>query len=274
MMMAQTKPRTIGEFLCDLLGLDEREMARRVRLSGWEVDRFKARNRTEGWRERFDADVAAGEVAEAKRREVNAFGEVMQTGPEALVRFDVDRLLSMIPDPTLRALAENYDPEEHGGRLVLGPTGIGKSVAAAAFVRRLIAAEMRERVRGPDVDDNGRHWVFDGPPSRVWVRALDLPNARLQIGLGKGEAMLVQKAQQASFAVLDDMGWESRRAGADDVVCEVLAARYDRGLPTYVTSGLTLDAFVARYGDAVVRRICETAGLAGKVLELWPEAQG
>lgn len=265
---------TIAEYLCELLGgIPEREMLRQVRLSGWKVERFKPANRGDDWRERFAADLAAGEQREAARRAANAFAEFLEGGPAALAKFTFERLLTLISDPRLRTLAEQYDPAQHGGRLVLGPTGIGKTVAGVAAARRMVDAEMLEAVRRPITDDDN-DWDIErlrrSPDHRMWVRALDLPNARLQHGLGQGEASLVARACKSRFLVIDDMAWESRRAGADDVVMEVIAARYDGGLVTYVSSGLTEDAFIQRYGDAVVRRICETRGLPGKVLDLWP----
>jgi hypothetical protein len=56
------------------------------------------------------------------------------------------------------------------------------------------------------------------------------------------------------------------------VIAEIIAERYNEGLPSYVTSGLTLEGFTERYGDAVVRRITEVGGLPGAVLDTWPKA--
>ena len=81
---------------------------------------------------------------------------------------------------------------------------------------------------------------------------------------------MVAEAKRTHVLFLDDVGWESRRAGADDVISEVIASRYDSGYPTYVTSGLTLAGFTERYGDAIVRRIVECGGMSGKVVDLWP----
>jgi DNA replication protein DnaC len=174
----------------------------------------------------------------------------------------VDELAKLVT-PELKAEALLYDPFKNGGRLVCGPTGVGKSVAGVAALRRahgLRPANMNELW---DKDNLGR--------SLLWVRAFDLPNARLLLkGLGEGEAPLVAAAITADFLVLDDLGWESRRAGADDVVTEVIAARYDAGRITYATTGLTLAKFTERYGSAIARRLTETAGIRGEVVDLWP----
>ena len=101
------------------------------------------------------------------------------------------------------------------------------------------------------------------------MRSFDLVNARLHSAFGKGEAEVVSWAIKAQFTVIDDLGWESKRANADDVVLEVIAMRYDAGLPTYVSTGLKLDDLIGRYGDAVVRRIQQAGGKPGKVLTAW-----
>jgi DNA replication protein DnaC len=81
----------------------------------------------------------------------------------------------------------------------------------------------------------------------------------------------VSRAVTARFLVLDDLGWESRRSNADDVVCEVIAARYDAGRITYATTGLRIGQLEERYSSAVVRRLLESGGLKGKVIDCWPK---
>jgi hypothetical protein len=126
------------------------------------------------------------------------------------------------------------------------------------------------------LNGGARAWVTDAVSSLPrplfrWVRAYDLPNARLEHSFGEGEADLVRAASTAELLFLDDLGWESRRAGADDVVMEVLGARYDAGRITVATTGMPTKQLVDRYGEAVVRRIVESGGMPGKVLDLWPK---
>jgi len=236
---------SFGEWLRSELGETWLE---KLTLASWNRARVEAEIETAGWQERL---TAAGVAATEKQAELVAgrLRRTLESGPIALAGFGLSALAGMVKNTKLKALAESYAPFEHGGRLILGPTGVGKTVAGVAVCRRTLASPSA---------------------GASWVRALDLPNARLQQSLGSGEAALVSSATSAGFLVIDDLGWESKRAGADDVCVEVLATRYDRGLPTYVTSGLTRAAFIERYGDAIVRRIVEAGGLPGKVVDLWP----
>lgn len=185
-----------------------------------------------------------------------AMARVLQDGPRALAAHEHAKLVDFVRDDRLKASSRDYDPSEHGGRLVLGPTGIGKSMAAVAVLRRLLGINPLGRL---------------GALKAHWARALDLANARLAWKLGDGTAPAIAQAQSAEFLVLDDIGWESKRASGDEVVPEVIAHRYDRGLVTFATSGLTESAFAERYGSAVMRRLIETGGLPGRVLNLWPK---
>lgn len=257
------------------LGLVEHDleaMARRVR---WDRARFDRERLSPGWEDRFRGAVAE---AEARRREAaietsttRALGLALAHGPRAAAALTEPEILPKL-DQRLRRLALELDPAIHGGRLICGPTGVGKSLALALVLRRLMRAEAAQRYDA--ADDYTRDNLALVCRDHVWTRAQDLPVARLQTRLGDGEAELVSRALAADLLVLDDLGWESQRAGAADVVLEVLAARYDAGSPTLVTSGLQLAAVRERYGDALIRRICEAGGLPGRVLDLWaPEAR-
>lgn len=211
-------------------------------------------------------------VRERKLRQI--MSQALHSGPMALWAKPASELAALIRSTKLRTLAEGYDPTRDGGRLVAGPTGTGKSVAGVAIIRRL--AEL-EASKTEEPFGGAFEWDPEAPdpaPPLLFVRALDLPRALLESGLGKGEPELVRFAAETRFLVLDDVGWESKRASAGDVVVEVVARRYDAGLPTYVTTGKRLDEFVEAYGDAVARRICETGGRPGKTMDLWSERRG
>jgi hypothetical protein len=74
----------------------------------------------------------------------------------------------------------------------------------------------------------------------------------------------------APVLVLDDMAREAR---LDTTIRDVLDVRYDRGLPSAVTSGDTIAQLVERYGEDVVRRILdvEVGGQRGIFLDLHRE---
>jgi hypothetical protein len=152
-------------------------------------------------------------------------------------------------DTRLRRLGAEYDPVVHGGRLVMGPTGAGKSLAFALAAFRL---------------------AMSGRRGTIWTSASKLTEARRAYRLGAGEAPAVEDAIGASWLVIDDLGWERGEPGT---VLDVLSARYDLGRVTCATSGLTAAEIAARYGDAVTRRIGESSrGMQGHTIDLHPKA--
>jgi len=190
--------------------------------------------------------------------------EVFRDGPRALAVLCNGALLACIKRPELRDWADTYATED-GGKLIIGPTSIGKTSAVVWAVKRVVKqsrSELRQRAaaaghRGPI-----------GIGARVcWARAVELANARLQHGLGAGEAPLVLKAEDADLLVIDDLGGETR----SDALEAVLACRYDRGLPTIVTSGKTSQELEERYGQALLRRVIESRGEWGTPLNLFPK---
>jgi hypothetical protein len=268
MMTISNEPAALVATLTAALGLSHQELVQRAKLAGWPPARFADELATPGWEGRFRAAVEAA-VANASEE---ALTRLLRHGAASLA--SKSQLLAAVPDRRLQNFAREYDPQAHGGRIIAGPTGIGKTLGCVALLRRMVEWQILTR--------GARAWTslgFDFAIGKVaphpfrWVRAYDLPNARLEHGFGEGEAELVSEASKAEFLILDDLGWESRRAGADDVVMEVLAARYDAGLVTVATTGLRVSELSERYGDAVVRRIVESGGKPGRVLDLWPQQE-
>lgn len=249
----------IRDLVCARLEIDPDEFVRRARLARWPAPRFREELELEGWESRFAADLAA----ETERRVRLRMARALRYGPVALGELTGPELLRRV-DARLRPLAEGLRPE-HGGRLITGPTGTGKTSALVAVTRRLLAEQR-------DLPELTVEQQFDGVEPYdefLWVRAMDLPVARLELALGRGEAELVAKAKRVDVLLLDDLGWESGRAGADSVIAELLAHRYDAGLISWATSGMRIEQLAERYSDAMVRRICEAGGKAGKVVDLW-----
>ncbi len=261
-------PLTLSAAAAEWLGVERETLVGWLRFARWTPERLLAELQNEGWAKRLKE-----ELDDAARVKAEAEAGNSLKGPAAIQYRRFADLVGMIQDPRLAALAVNYDPDKDGGRLVLGPTAVGKSVTGMAVSRRLHETDLVDQLRRQlgivptERTDYQRHSLKRGVT--YWCRAQDLPIMRLQTPLGEGEAEGIRYAKSRWFLWLDDLGWESNRAGAGDVVTEVIAERYDSGLPMYVTSGLTLEAFTEKYGDAIVRRIVEAGSKPGAVVNLW-----
>lgn len=167
--------------------------------------------------------------------------------------------------PKLRALAESWTFND-GSRLLLGPSGIGKSTATIALVRRLCleAIEAEVRAAGDELDqrldDLGqerrvRTSALIQAEGIVWTSARILAAARREHGFGSGAPEIVKLAASASLLIIDEMGSELDDRDGD--LLAVIDARYNDGEPTIATSGLQPTEFVGRYGSAFLRRLSD-----------------
>jgi hypothetical protein len=102
-----------------------------------------------------------------------------------------------------------------------------------------------------------RAWVDASERSALFVAAHRLGVARIQHPAGHGEAPLVEAAMKAPLVLLDDLG--SDRDGPTNPIADVIVERHARDLPTWMTTGLTREPLVARYGAGVVARLFERA---------------
>jgi DNA replication protein DnaC len=140
------------------------------------------------------------------------------------------------PD-VLRDFVERHDGKS--GAIIVGPTGVRKSLAAAHVADRL-------RLSTSDT------WV-------KWVRADKLSRILSERGGSEQIALL----EQARFLVIDELGYER----FPELVLEVIGDRHDHDRPTLVTSGVTLEQIASRYADATIRRITEVGN--GGVVDCW-----
>jgi len=102
-----------------------------------------------------------------------------------------------------------------------------------------------------------REWVLRARRPAAFVHAYRLGVARIQHPAGHGEPEAVDVAMRMPLIVLDDLG--SERDHALSAVPDVIFERDAQALPTWVTTGLTREQLVKRYGLGVVARVFERA---------------
>ncbi len=146
-----------------------------------------------------------------------------------------------------------------GSATILGPSGAGKTSSVLAMLRRLGDEAMaRERAR--------RSWEIAAETRRlgeaVWTTGHAIARARKQHGLGDDEAPPIRQAMRASLLIIDELGFEP----LTEALFEVIDTRYTRRRPTIVTSGLTAEQFMARYGVAMLRRLTDEG--VGQLLDV------
>jgi DNA replication protein DnaC len=161
-----------------------------------------------------------------------------------------DALARRITGAGLLEAARTWRPEA-GNLVFLGPTEAGKSSAAAYAFRRLLSL---------GVNHGGAVW--ERAKGMAWFGGDDLANERKAWRLGAGDAPDFTRACRATVLFLDDLSWDRD----PQVASEVLAARYELGAPTLVTSGKTTDELDAQYGTAVTRRITQAGGKKARIV--------
>ena len=161
-------------------------------------------------------------------------------------------LAARIPDHRLLSCAKSW---RAGNAIFCGPTGCGKTTAAAYLFRRLLAL---------GVNAGGDAWEL--AQRMHWFSAVDLARARRGHPLGHGDPPEVTSASSARLLFLDDAGWET------DVteVSTVLGDRYELGWPTIITTGKTPAELSAQYSAAVVRRARRSGGTREILIDCFP----
>ena len=102
-----------------------------------------------------------------------------------------------------------------------------------------------------------RQWVGSSGRRAVFVAAHKLGMARIQHPAGHGEPEIVELALRTPLVLIDDLGFE--RDHVQNAVPEVIFERHAENRPTWVTTGLTREQLVKRYGLGVVARVFERA---------------
>jgi DNA replication protein DnaC len=160
-------------------------------------------------------------------------------------RVDDPEFPKRITNERLIGLATKWTPAA-GSALILGPSGIGKTSAVVALIRRLMEVN-RMVVR----DVFGVYEYDIGVLKRfVWTTGAEIANARDESRLGD-EPLVLHRAKSATLLAIDEVGSEP----ASNNLMEVVDVRYAHHKPTIVTSGKTVEEFSKRYGDGLVRRL-------------------
>jgi sigma54-dependent transcription regulator len=136
------------------------------------------------------------------------------------------------------------------GLLLCAPTGTGKSTAVLARIHRAYTHARKLAGEGK--------LTVGHPPTIVWITEQRL----VQWSWDDNERM--QRARDAGLLVVDEVGFaggDQAVKGRTPAILDIMSARYDRSIPTVVTSGLCVDDLVRRYGVAVVRRMQNCADI-------------
>jgi hypothetical protein len=186
----------------------------------------------------------------AARREVTAVDwptrlERLQVPAQAIValRDGAGRPAEGAQETVCIAAARKFlaaPPRMLPGLVLVGPTGVGKTVAAAFVVR-----------------DFARKWDWNGQPTGpAMPPAIWLPARRLTSlsAFDDADAELFRHALKTRLLVLDDVGDEATDF-AKARLTDLLMQRLDDARRTVITSNLTAERFKARYGEALTDRI-------------------
>jgi hypothetical protein len=168
-------------------------------------------------------------------RRSTALSALEKTIPESYrwSRFSAPELRQRVPAP---ALAFAQDSWRHDRVCLMGASRAGKTSVAVAMLRR---------------------WASDAARPAAFVHAYRLGVARILHPAGHGEPELVELAMRAPLVLIDDLGGE--RDHAVSALPDVLVERHAENRPTWITTGLTREQLVKRYGQGIVSRVFERA---------------
>ncbi|HVY32569.1 MAG TPA: hypothetical protein VHB79_38795 [Polyangiaceae bacterium] len=243
-------PKTPLEHAAAAIGWHPSTLRDLLQCARWTNERQTAEFAQTDWLKRLAADVVEAQVAKF----------IKPIGPVGARELSSKELAAKISVGSLREAVADY---AGGAALLLGKTGVGKTLAALLMARREAAGIERERLQRRRPEDLCEEIQLRQHAAYVaWVSCAELPRIAASEPFGR-EHSSVTAAKRAPLAVLDDLTW----GATDKTLLEILASRYDHGLPTISTAGATRKELVSRFGDAVVRRLLECRGQKGLVVE-------
>lgn len=144
----------------------------------------------------------------------------------------------------LRRYAEKW-PEmqkENIGLLLHGEVGGGKTFWSACIANAIIADEVRKGNKGG----------WRGHP--VMMTTAQALRDKAQKDYGAQKARVIEDVREVGLLILDDFGFEKKTSAADELLFDIVNARYDSGKPLIITTNLTL-AELSNAQDVKARRI-------------------
>lgn len=143
----------------------------------------------------------------------------------------------------LRRYAEKWAEmqKENIGLLLHGEVGGGKTFWTACIANAIIADEARKGTKGG----------WRGPVLLTTAQAL---RDKAQKDYGSQKARVLDSVREVGLLILDDFGFEKKTSASDELLFDIINARYDSGKPLIVTTNLTL-AELSNAQDVKARRI-------------------
>lgn len=221
-----------------------------------ESDGIKAKS-SEKWVHRDCLDLQQERVREERRRRAQLKARmVLESLPKARSQDDAS-VLAVAPE-RLRNRHAGWSRESNLSLLVVGLSASCKTLTLAAKIRAELAEAIANYAAGADAELDWISGVF-------FTSAFALCEATRQYPLGHGECPEITKVRRGTLVLIDDLGNEN--AGFEKWLLSVIDSRISQNLPTWVTSGFTVDQVTERYGQALVRRLCERG--SGSLVDLF-----
>jgi DNA replication protein len=142
--------------------------------------------------------------------------------------------------------------EARGFLLLTGKPGVGKSFGAAYAVYKYLRSRIAKWL-----DASTWRAADEAAADILWSTTKEIADDKLTAG----------RARTAGLLVMDDLGKEEALKKPTSDVCDIVSTRYDRKLPTVITTELTLDDIEARYGRYIFERIAEDSRFGGRVID-------
>ncbi len=181
-----------------------------------------------------DMDIPHDPYQEDRRREVRAALE--RTIPPSFqwARFAAPQLALRLLSPG--AASEGQAACESVRTCLIGAARAGKTSLGVAMLRRRVAKT---------------------GVGAMFFHAHRLGIARIQHPAGHGEPAIIDDAIHIPLALIDDLG--SERDMSTNAIPDVVFERHAASRATWITTGLTREQLVTRYGQGAVARIFEGA---------------